>query len=86
MRYAIIIEKGDEGFGAYVPDLPGCVAAADIRDEVLRLIRESIEFHTEEMREDGLDVPEPSSSAEYVEVSNSLESSFSTRASIAKAL
>jgi predicted RNase H-like HicB family nuclease len=69
MRYAIVIERGPTSYGVYVPDLPGCVAAADTRDEGLRLIREAIEFHIEEMREDGLEIPEPLSSAEYVEVS-----------------
>jgi predicted RNase H-like HicB family nuclease len=69
MRYAIVIERGPASYGAYVPDLPGCVAAAETRAEVLRLIRESIEFHIEEMREGGMKVPEPASSAEYVEVS-----------------
>jgi len=69
MRYAIVIEKGPASYGAYVPDLPGCVAAAETKEEVVRLIRDSIEFHLEEMREEGLDVPEPLSSAEYVEVS-----------------
>jgi predicted RNase H-like HicB family nuclease len=69
MRYAIVVEKCPTSYGAYVPDLPGCVAAAETRDEVLRLIREAIEFHIEEMREEGLEVPEPLSSAEYVEVS-----------------
>ncbi len=68
MRYAIVIEKGPTSYGAYVPDLPGCVAAAETRDEALQLIREAIEFHIEEMREEGLPVPAPSSSAEYVEV------------------
>lgn len=68
MRYAIVIEKGPTSYGAYVPDLPGCVAAAETRDEALQLIREAIEFHIEEMREEGLPVPEPASSAEYVEV------------------
>jgi predicted RNase H-like HicB family nuclease len=68
MRYAIVIERGPTSYGAYVPDLPGCVAAADTRDEVLRLIREAIQFHLEEMESDGLAVPEPSSSAEYVEI------------------
>ena len=68
MRYAIVVETGTKSYGAYVPDLPGCVAAADTRSEVLQLIREAIEFHIETMREDGLPVPEPSSSAEYVEV------------------
>jgi len=69
MRYAIVIEKGATSFGAYVPDLPGCVAAAGTREEAVQLIRESIEFHLEEMREEGIEIPEPSSSTEYVEVS-----------------
>lgn len=68
MRYAIVVEKGPTSYGAYVPDLPGCVAAAETREEVLQLIREAIEFHLEEMRKEGLAAPEPSSSAEYVEV------------------
>jgi predicted RNase H-like HicB family nuclease len=67
-RYAIVVEKGADSYGAYVPDLPGCVAAAKTRAEVLQLIREAIEFHIDAMREDGLSVPRPSSSAEYVEV------------------
>lgn len=69
MRYVVIIEQGDGGFGAYVPDLPGCVAVGETREEAMRLIREAIEFHLEAMREEGLPVPEPSSSNEYVEVS-----------------
>ncbi|HXP59692.1 MAG TPA: type II toxin-antitoxin system HicB family antitoxin [Dongiaceae bacterium] len=68
MRYAIVIEKGPTSYGAYVPDLPGCVAAAKTREEVLRLIPEAIRFHLEEMRKEGLAAPEASSSAEYVEV------------------
>ena len=68
MRYAIVIERGPTSYGAYAPDLPGCVAAADTRDEVIRLIREAIQFHVEEMESDGLAIPEPSSSAEYVEI------------------
>ena len=68
IRYAIVVEKSPTSYGAYVPDLPGCVAAAETRTEVLQLIREAIEFHIETMREGGLVVPEPSSSAEYVEV------------------
>ena len=67
-RYAIVVEKGADSYGAYVPDLPGCVAAAETRAEVLHLIREAVEFHIDAMREDGLPVPRPSSSAEYVEV------------------
>lgn len=68
MRYAIVIERGPTSYGAYAPDLPGCVAAAGTRDEVIRLIREAIQFHLEEMESDGLAIPEPSSSAEYVEI------------------
>ena len=68
MRYAVIIEEGENSFGAYVPDLPGCVAAAETREEVLSLIQEAIDFHIEGLREDGQPIPEPSSSVEYVEV------------------
>ncbi len=67
-RYAIVVEKGPTNYGAYVPDLPGCVAAAETREEVLKLIREAIEFHLDGMREEGLAIPRPSSTAEYVEV------------------
>ena len=68
MRYAVVVEKGENSFGAYVPDLPGCIAAGETKEEVLQLIHEAIEFHVEGLREDGEPVPEPSSSIEYVEV------------------
>ncbi len=68
MRYAVIVEEGENSFGAYVPDLPGCIAAADTKEEVLELNQEAIEFHIEGLREDGQPIPEPSSSIEYVEV------------------
>ncbi len=68
MDYVVIIERGEESFGAYVPDLPGCVAAGETREEVMHLIREAIEFHLEGLREDGLPVPPPSSSIELVHV------------------
>jgi predicted RNase H-like HicB family nuclease len=68
MRYAVIVEEGETSFGAYAPDLPGCVAVAESRDEVLRLIEEAIEFHVEGLRQDGQSIPEPSSSIEYVEI------------------
>ncbi|MBA2376263.1 MAG: type II toxin-antitoxin system HicB family antitoxin [Actinomycetota bacterium] len=68
MRYMVIAERGEEGFGAYVPDLPGCVAVGESKDETLSLIREAIELHIEAMREEGSKVPPPSSSGEYVEV------------------
>lgn len=69
MRYGVVIERGESNWGAYVPDLPGCVAAADTREEVVALIRDAIEFHLEGLREDGEDVPEPHSDCEFVEVS-----------------
>ena len=68
MHYTVIIVKGPSSFGAYVPDLPRCVAAAETEEEVRQLIREAIEFHLEGMREEGLAAPEPLSTAESVEV------------------
>jgi predicted RNase H-like HicB family nuclease len=68
LKYAVVVERGETSFGAYVPDLPGCIAAANTKEEVLKLIHEAIEFHVEGLREDGQPVPEPSSSIEYVEV------------------
>lgn len=67
MRYAIIIEKSDTGYGAYVPDLPGCVALGKTIAETEILIKEAIEFHLEGIRADGLGIPEGTSVAEYVE-------------------
>lgn len=68
MRYAVIIEDGENSFGAYVPDLPGCAAVAETKEELMQLIQEAIDFHIEGLRADGQPVPEPSSSVEYVEV------------------
>ncbi|NNC89724.1 MAG: type II toxin-antitoxin system HicB family antitoxin [Akkermansiaceae bacterium] len=68
MRFAVVIEKGPSSWGAYVPDLPGCVAAAGTRDEVFELIREAIEMHLEGMREDGEPIPTPQSEADYIDV------------------
>ncbi len=68
MRYAVVIEKGAKGFGAYAPDVPGCVAAAQTREEVVKLIQDAIEFHIEGLKEDGEPVPEPASSVEFVDV------------------
>lgn len=68
MRYAIVIEKGEGNYSAYVPDLPGCVAVGDTIEEVEREIQEAIEFHLEGMRQDGLPIPEPSSRVNYVDV------------------
>jgi predicted RNase H-like HicB family nuclease len=68
MRYAVIVERGESSFGAHVPDLPGCVAVAETREEVLELIQEAIEFHLEGLREGGEPIPPASSSVEYVDV------------------
>ena len=67
-QYAVVIEKGPSSYGAYVPDLPGCIAAGETRAEVVRLIQEAIEFHIEGLREDGLPIPAPNSSFELIEV------------------
>jgi predicted RNase H-like HicB family nuclease len=68
MRYAVVIEKGEGNYGAYVPDLPGCVATGQTIEETERSIQEAIEFHLEGMRADGLPIPEPSSRVSYLEV------------------
>jgi len=68
MKYAVVIEKGENGYGAYVPDLPGCIAAADTKEEIKQLIHEAIEFHIEGLKEDGEPVPKPASSIEFIEV------------------
>jgi predicted RNase H-like HicB family nuclease len=68
MRYAIVIEKAESNYSAYVPDLPGCAATGSSVEEVEEQIREAIEFHLDGLREDGLEIPSPSSQVEYVEV------------------
>jgi len=68
MRYAVVIEKGGTSYGAYVPDLPGCVAAGKSADEARQLIAEAIPLHLEGIREDGLPIPEAETECEYVEV------------------
>ena len=68
MKYAVVIEEGPTSFGAYVPDLPGCAAAGESRDEVVQLIQEAIEFHIEGLKEDGQPIPSPSSTVEFIDV------------------
>lgn len=68
MRYIVVIEKAGNGYSAYVPDLPGCVAAAYTRDETEKLIREAVELHLEAMREDNEPIPEPTASTLLVDV------------------
>ena len=68
MKYAVVIERSPNNYAAYVPDLPGCVSTGATEDEVVRRIREAIEFHLEGMREDGLPIPEPLSTVAVVEI------------------
>ncbi len=73
MRYAVLLEPTKTGFSAHVPDLPGCVAAGETREEALDLIREAIEFHLEGMRLHGEPIPGPTSTCESVEIAQPLE-------------
>jgi predicted RNase H-like HicB family nuclease len=68
MKYAVVIEKAENNYSAYVPDLPGCIATGGTIKEVEREIREAIEFHLDGMREDGEPIPPPTSHVEYVDV------------------
>ena len=67
MRYAVVIERAEGNFSAYVPDLPGCVGTGGTREEVEREIREAITFHLNGLREDGISVPEPRAMLAYVD-------------------
>ena len=68
MKYLVVVEKSENGFGAYVPDLPGCVAAAETREQVVTLIQEAIEFHIDGLKKSGDPVPKPRSQSELVDV------------------
>lgn len=68
MDYIVIIEEGRESYGAYVPDLPGCVAVGESREEALTLIREAIAVHLKTLRQEGLRPPVPRSRIELVHV------------------
>ncbi len=68
MKYVVIVEGGANGFGAYVPDLPGCAVVGETREEALQLIREAVKLHASRMREQGDPLPEPTSTTEYVQV------------------
>jgi predicted RNase H-like HicB family nuclease len=69
-KYAVVIEAADGNYSAYVPDLPGCVAAGDTVDEVEEMIREAIAFHLEGMQLNGENIPQPSSLCQYVEITD----------------
>lgn len=68
MRSMVVIKKGPDSFGAYVPDLHGCIAADKTQQEVLQLVQEAIEFHLEGIRDEGAPVPVPHSHSEFVEI------------------
>jgi predicted RNase H-like HicB family nuclease len=68
MRHAVVIERADSNYSAHIPDLPGCVAAGSTIKEAENEIREAILFHIDGMKEDGLSIPAPVSSVEYIEV------------------
>lgn len=69
MEYTVIIEKGKNSIGAYVPDLPGCVAVGETKEEVMQLIKESIKLHIESLKQDGLPIPESKSISEVLTLS-----------------
>lgn len=68
MQYLVVVEKGPSSYGAYVPDLSGCVAAGESREEVLSLIRDAIALHFEGLKEQGQTIPAPASTSDHVEV------------------
>jgi len=68
MRDLVVLEKSATGFGAYVPDLPGCVAVGDTREEVRRLIQEAIESHLDDLKEFGQPIPSPSTGSELIQI------------------
>jgi len=67
-RYAIVIEKANGNFSAYVPDMPGCVATGATETEVEGLLKDAIELHVAGLRQDGLPVPPPTSQVDYLDV------------------
>jgi predicted RNase H-like HicB family nuclease len=68
MTYLVVIEKGGNSYGAYVPDLPGCAVVGETREEALQLIREAVDLHVASLKEHGDPLPEPASTTEYVRV------------------
>jgi len=68
MQYMVVIEQGEDSYGAYIPDLPGCVAVGNTREEALSLIQDAIVLHLEMLQEDSLPIPQPHSVSEYVAV------------------
>ena len=67
-QYLVIYERGEHSWGAYAPDVPGCVAVGETREEVEQLFKEALALHLEALREDGQPIPEPTTQAGQVEV------------------
>lgn len=67
-KIVVIVEKGETSYGAYSPDIPGCVAVGETREEVLRLFREALQGHLELMRDEHLSLPEPQTTVEYLDI------------------
>lgn len=67
-KYAVVVEKSSNGYGAYIPDLPGCVAVGETVDEVEQLIREGATLHLEAMRSDGDPIPAPTTIVRELEI------------------
>jgi predicted RNase H-like HicB family nuclease len=68
MKYAVAIERAGDNLSVYIPDLPDCIVTGDSVSEVEQLVREAISFHLEGLREDGIEIPEPSCAVQYVEL------------------
>ena len=68
MKYTVILEKGESSYGAFVPDLPGCIAVGEDREQTLCLIKEAVAFHVEELLAEGLPVPRPNCDVTQIEV------------------
>jgi predicted RNase H-like HicB family nuclease len=68
MRYKVVIEKGATSYGAFVPDLPGCIAVGETEAEVLELIQEAIQFHLEDLQLGGEPIPQPVSKSTFIEI------------------
>jgi len=71
MRYMVVLERGESSWGAHVPDLPGCVSVGESRDEAVALIREAVALHVDELRHQGLAIPEPISEGFFVDIERS---------------
>jgi len=68
MQYMVIVEKGESSYGAFVPDLPGCIAVAETEQEVIELIKEAIQFHLEDLQTEGQPIPQPVSKSTFIEI------------------